>query len=110
LRWLGIAAGLSVANIGIMGLYDVIAFRKTRTTIVERWRYGAVSFAWSNFLTLGPLAGPAIRFWLYRQAVDRLQDLHAGLLTVTIAFVSGLVGWTAAVVMFGHLAFANIAG
>lgn len=109
LRWLAVAGGLTVANVGIMGLYDVIAFRNTRATPGERWRYGAVSFAWSNFLTLGPLAGPAIRFWLYRPSVDRLQDLHAGVLTVTIAFVSGLIGWTAAVLLFGHLPFAIIA-
>jgi phosphatidylglycerol lysyltransferase len=108
LRWVAIAAGLTAANVGIMGLYDVIAFRKTRATIGERWRYGAVSFAWSNFLTLGPLAGPAIRFWLYRQSVDRLQDLHAGILTVTIAFVSGLAGWTAAVFIVGQAPFAAI--
>ena len=97
--WLALATGLTAVNIAVMGLYDVIAFRHTRTRVIERWRYGAVSFAWSNFLTLGPLAGPAIRFWLYRRAVDQLADLHAGVLSVTIAFTSGLAGWTAAILL-----------
>src|SRR5262249_54872200 len=54
-NWLAAAAAITLANTGAMGLYDVIAFRHTRSTWRERWRYGAVSFAWSNFLTLGPL-------------------------------------------------------
>src|SRR4051794_15933829 len=57
--WLGAATVFTIANIGAMGLYDVVAFRHTRSRWTERWRYGAVAFAWSNFLTLGPLAGPA---------------------------------------------------
>ena len=66
------------------------------TRAVERWRYGAVAFAWSNFLTLGPFAGPAIRFWLYRPTVEHSSDLETGVLSITIAFASGLVGWTLA--------------
>ena len=61
--WLLVAAAATLLNVAVMGWYDVIAFRHTRATALERWRYGAVAFAWSNFLTLGPLAGPAIRFW-----------------------------------------------
>ena len=56
--WLLVAATATIANIAVMGLYDVIAFRHTRASRSERWRFGAVAFAWSNFLTLGPLAGP----------------------------------------------------
>ena len=41
-----------------------------------------------NFLTLGPPAGPAIRFWLYRQ-LSINSDLHEGVLSVTVAFSSG---------------------
>jgi phosphatidylglycerol lysyltransferase len=96
-NWLVAAAAATVANIAVMGLYDVIAFHHTRSRWSERWRYGAVAFAWSNFLTLGPLAGPAIRFWLYRPAVDQLSDLHAGVVSVAVAFMSGLIGWTLAV-------------
>ena len=98
-RWLAVAAAATIANIAVMGLYDVIAFQHTRSRWSERWRFGAVAFAWSNFLTLGPLAGPAIRFWLYRPAVDQLSDLRAGVVAVAIAFTSGLIGWTLAVLM-----------
>jgi phosphatidylglycerol lysyltransferase len=94
--WLAVAAAITVLNIGVMGLYDVVAFRHTRTRASERWRYGAVAFAWTNFLTLGPLAGPAIRFWLYGQFVEHSSDLETGVLSITIAFVSGLIGWTIA--------------
>jgi hypothetical protein len=54
-RWLAMAAAVTLANVAIMGLYDVVAFRHTRTRAAERWRYGSVAFCWSNFLTLGPL-------------------------------------------------------
>ena len=95
-RALTIAALVTVLNIAIMGLYDVMAFADTRTRAIQRWKFGAVAFCWSNFLTLGPLAGPAIRFWLYRRSVTELSELHAGIVSVIIAFVSGLAGWTAA--------------
>ena len=97
--WIVVAVALTVANIAVMGVYDVIAFRHTRTRWMERWRFGAVAFAWSNFLTLGPLAGPAVRFWLYRPAVNDLAELHSGILSVTLAFSSGLIGWILAVVV-----------
>ncbi|MDE3155819.1 MAG: bifunctional lysylphosphatidylglycerol flippase/synthetase MprF [Acidobacteriota bacterium] len=94
--WLAFAAAVTALNVAVMGLYDVGAFESTRSSAVERWKYGAVAFAWSNFLTLGPFAGPAIRFWLYRPAIDRLADLETGVLSITISFLSGLVGWTVA--------------
>ena len=91
-----LAAVITILNVAIMGLYDVMAFAETRTRAIERWKYGAVAFCWSNFLTLGPLAGPAIRFWLYRRSVTELSELHAGIVSVIIAFTSGLAGWTVA--------------
>ncbi len=91
-----IAIAVTAINITVMGLYDVVAFRHTRAPATTRWRYGAVAFAWSNFLTLGPFAGPAIRFWLYRPAVEHSSDLETGVLSITIAFASGLAGWTVA--------------
>jgi phosphatidylglycerol lysyltransferase len=93
---MAVAAGATLINIGVMGLYDVIAFEHTRSRWFERWRYGAVSFAWSNFLTLGPLAGPAIRFWLYRPAVEKPSDLEGGVVSIATAFTAGLGGWTLA--------------
>ncbi len=95
-RELTIAGLVTMLNIAIMGLYDVMAFRHTQTRAVERWRFGAVAFCWSNFLTLGPIAGPAIRLWLYRSRVADLSELHHGIVSVVIAFTSGLAGWTLA--------------
>jgi phosphatidylglycerol lysyltransferase len=92
--WIVVAALVTAVNIGVMGLYDVVAFRHTRAPAKLRWVYGSVAFAWSNFLTLGPFAGPAIRFWLYRTVVEHSSDLETGVLSVAIAFASGLVGWT----------------
>jgi phosphatidylglycerol lysyltransferase len=96
LRRVALAALITLANVTVMGCYDVLAFRHTRTRAFERWRHGAVAFCWSNFLTLGPLAGPAIRLWLYRGTVDDPSTLHAGIVSVAVAFVSGLAGWAAA--------------
>ena len=75
-RWLVAAAILTLANVAIMGTYDVLAFRQTRTGSLQRWRFGMVAFCWSNFLTLGPLAGPAIRLWLYRDGVDHWRHVE----------------------------------
>ena len=94
--WIGVAAVLTLLNIGVMGLYDVVAFRQTRASARERWWFGSVAFAWSNFLTLGPFAGPAIRFWLYKPFVDHGAGLETGVTSTTIAFISGLGGWTLA--------------
>jgi phosphatidylglycerol lysyltransferase len=94
--WVAIAVLATLLNVGVMGLYDVIVFEHTRSRWTERWRYGAVAFAWSNFLTLGPLAGPAIRFWLYRPAVDKPSDLEGGVVSIATAFTAGLGGWTLA--------------
>jgi len=106
--WLTLASAITVLNVAVMGLYDVVAFQHTRTRAFERWRYGAVAFAWSNFLTLGPFAGPAIRFWLYRQSVEHSADLETGVLSIAIAFASGLIGWTLATfVVPAHGTIAN---
>jgi phosphatidylglycerol lysyltransferase len=101
--WIWAAGALTAANIAVMGLYDVVAFRHTRSPALQRWRYGAIAFAWSNFLTLGPLAGPAIRFWLYAPAIDRAADLQGGVVATAIAFTAGLAGWTAAVVLAARI-------
>jgi phosphatidylglycerol lysyltransferase len=98
-RWVWLAAAFTALNVSVMGLYDVIAFRHTRSPVWQRWRYGAVAFAWSNFLTLGPLAGPAIRFWLYAPAIDRAADLQGGVVAIAVAFSSGLAGWIVSVLV-----------
>ena len=109
LDWVAAAGVVTALNIVAMGFYDVVAFRHTRSKWADRWRYGAVCFAWTNFLTLGPLAGPAIRFWLYRPAVEQLSDLHEGVIAVTIAFSSGLAGWTLAVLAMQKIGMGLVA-
>jgi len=106
-RWLMAAGGLTALNVGVMGLYDIIAFRHTRSPARQRWRYGAVAFAWSNFLTLGPIAGPAVRFWLYAPAIDRAADLQGGVVAIATAFTAGLAGWCVAVLL-AHRSFAGL--
>jgi phosphatidylglycerol lysyltransferase len=97
--WVGLAVLATLANVALMGAYDVLAFRDTRASTGDRWRFGAIAFAWSNFLALGPLAGPAIRLWLYRPFATDLSMVSRGIVTVATAFVSGLVGWTAVAVL-----------
>lgn len=92
-EWLAVAAVLTATNIAVMGLYDVVGFRQTRATWGRRWFNGAVAFVWSNFLSFGPVAGPSVRFWLYRDSVNELGSLRNGVILVSVAFGSGLAGW-----------------
>ncbi len=94
-----VALAATAINVVVMGLYDVIAFRQTRAPWRERWTFGSVAFAWSNFLTLGPLAGPAVRFWLYRPWVDQATDVQGGVLAVIVGFTAGLAAWTLAALL-----------
>jgi hypothetical protein len=53
--------GATALNLAVAGLYDVVALgpRLRAPGSAARWSTGVVSFSWSNFLTIGPLAGPA---------------------------------------------------
>jgi len=104
---LAVALGVTALNVVVMGLYDVIAFRLTRAPWPERWKFGSVAFAWSNFLTLGPLAGPAVRFWLYRPWVDQATDVQGGVIGVVAGFVSGLAAWTLTSLVATRVAWAD---
>ena len=103
LEWLAVAAALTATNVAIMGLYDVIGFRHTRAAWGRRWLNGAVAFVWSNFLSFGPVAGPSVRFWLYRDSVDQLGSLRDGVILVSVAFGSGLAGWAMSGGLGGHI-------
>ncbi|MEP7306470.1 MAG: phosphatidylglycerol lysyltransferase domain-containing protein [Acidobacteriota bacterium] len=100
--WVAATCAFTAFNVMVMGLYDVVAFRQTRSPALERWRYGMAAFAWSNFLTVGPLAGPAIRLWLYSTTIDRAADIQGGIVATTMAFTAGLGGWTVAVTIAAH--------
>jgi phosphatidylglycerol lysyltransferase len=92
--WLLATVVLSIANLSVMGIYDVICLRGAQVRTVERWWVGTLAFAWSNFLTLGPLAGPAVRFWLYRPFGVSFNVLRQAILSIIVGFSSGLVLWT----------------
>src|SRR6266852_3424749 len=48
--WLVVAAVATIANVAVMGLYDVIAFQHTRSRWSERWRFVAVAIAFTSGL------------------------------------------------------------
>ncbi len=91
--WLLLAGFLTLANLALMGLYDVICLKDAPVKSRERWWTGTLAFAWSNFLTLGPLAGPAIRFWLYRPAGVSFSLLRQAILSIAVGFGTGLILW-----------------
>jgi phosphatidylglycerol lysyltransferase len=98
--WLWVAIGLTVLNLGLFGLYDLVSLRGTSVPRWARWRLGTLAFAWSNFLTLGPLAGPAIRIWLYARYGVEAAALRGAIIANVIAFASGLAAvllWLVAV-------------
>lgn len=95
---IGCAAALTIACVTSMGLYDVIAYDVgTRLDTRGRWRLGALICAWTNFLAIGPLAGPALRLHFYRRAGLDVRGVLRGLAGVYAGMFSGLVAWIAAV-------------
>jgi phosphatidylglycerol lysyltransferase len=91
----------TVANLALAGFYDVVALgrRDLAPPVTRRWSVGMVAFAWSNFLTIGPLAGPALRLWLYRPMGVSTERARRGLVTILAAFVVALVAWCGSVVL-----------
>src|SRR6185295_10614742 len=91
--------GLTALNLAVAGLYDVAALgpRRDPPGSAARWAIGTLSFAWSNFLTVGPLAGPALRLWLYRRQGVDVDRSRSALTAIVSAFAGALVLWCAAV-------------
>ncbi|HEY3174832.1 MAG TPA: bifunctional lysylphosphatidylglycerol flippase/synthetase MprF [Candidatus Polarisedimenticolia bacterium] len=85
-------------NLAVFGLYDVAALgpRKRPPSRGARWAVGVVSFAWSNFLTVGPMAGPALRLWLYRPLGVEGARARAALTAILTSFSLTLMGWCGA--------------
>ncbi|HET6373248.1 MAG TPA: hypothetical protein VFG76_08070, partial [Candidatus Polarisedimenticolia bacterium] len=84
-------------NLAIFGLYDLAALGSLSRppAVSSRWAIGVASFAWSNFLTVGPMAGPALRLSLYRPlGVDERRGRSA-LGMILAAFSLSLVAWCA---------------
>ena len=88
-------------NLAILGLYDVVALGALSQPprLTERWSIGVLSFAWSNFLTVGPLAGPALRLWLYRPLGVEGRRSRSALTSILSAFSLGLLAWCVAVTL-----------
>ncbi|MCC6676162.1 MAG: bifunctional lysylphosphatidylglycerol flippase/synthetase MprF [Phycisphaerales bacterium] len=92
------AIGAAFISIAAMGAYDVFAFTSTPSlTPLRRWGRASIIFAWTNFLTLGPLGGPALRLYLYRRAGMTIPEILRGIVRLYIAFFAGLTAWLAAV-------------
>lgn len=89
---------VSAINLAVFGLYDVAALGPASRPPARgaRWAVGVVSFAWSNFLTVGPLAGPALRLWLYRPLGVERQRARAALTAILTSFSLALVVWCGA--------------
>ncbi|HEX4825236.1 MAG TPA: bifunctional lysylphosphatidylglycerol flippase/synthetase MprF [Candidatus Polarisedimenticolaceae bacterium] len=91
----------TAANLALAGAYDVIALGPPERSpaLSRRFSVGVVAFAWSNFLTIGPLAGPALRVWLYGSMGVALDRGRRALVIVFAAFTCGLLAWCAAVAL-----------
>jgi phosphatidylglycerol lysyltransferase len=91
----------TAANLALAGFYDVAALgaRALPPPPMRRWGVGVIAFAWSNFLTVGPLAGPALRLWLYGPLGVSTARARRALLFILASFATGLAIWCAAVLL-----------
>lgn len=97
-RLLGLGVVTTFATLAIMGLYDVIAFDDhAKLPKWRRWCAGALIFAWTNFLTLGPVGGPALRFLVYRRAGVTPAEMVRSLARMYVGVFAGLGAWLAVV-------------
>lgn len=89
----------TLAALAVLGLYDAVAFPggKKNLSFFRRWLIGMFCFAWSNLLSFGGMAGPAIRFVLYRRLGLNGTELAQGLSVQYFSTAFGLIGWLLAV-------------
>src|SRR5881296_1511378 len=88
--WLLVACALTALNLALLGCYDLVTLEGSPVPRAARWGLGTLAFAWSNFLTLGPIAGPAIRFWLYRPYAVDGAVLRGAIVANIVAFATSL--------------------
>ena len=88
--WLLVASAFTVLNLALLGCYDLVTLEGSPVPRTARWGLGTLAFAWSNFLTLGPIAGPAIRFWLYRPYGVDGAVLRGAIVANIVAFAATL--------------------
>ncbi len=92
-----VAVCVVALNVAVMGLYDAFSFpRAASLRFQKRWAIGCLCFSWSNFLTIGPFGGPALRFAVYRRYGLEIGSIARGLALQYVGFASGLVAWLAA--------------
>ena len=91
---LGIA--VSIFAVFIMGLYDAIAFERSeqgQLSFMRRWALGSVLFGWTNFISMGPLGGPAIRLFMFRRYGYTATEITRGLSAHYLGSAAGIVAW-----------------
>src|SRR6266850_5838237 len=88
--WLLVASALTLLNLALLGCYDLVTLEGSPVPRAARWGLGTLAFTWSNFLTLGPIAGPAIRFWLYRPYGVDGAVLRGAIVANIVAFAPSL--------------------
>lgn len=108
-------------TLSAMGCYDVLSFPasggrgsaraagsaargeaappRAALSRLQLWRTGALIFAWMNFLTLGPIGGPALRMYFYRKVGMSAAEIASGLSRLYIGMFSGLAGWIIAALL-----------
>lgn len=93
-----VAWGIVVAFLAVlvMGLYDAVAFPRGASGKLGfggRWLLGSVFFGWTNFISMGPLGGPALRLLAYRHAGLSGPEIARGFVGHAIGSTSGLTAW-----------------
>ena len=94
---LGVLAAL--LTVCVMGFYDAVAFPRGAAGTLgffKRWSLGAVLFGWTNFLSMGPIGGPALRIFAYRRSGLSAPEITRGFIGHYIGSFSGLLGWLVA--------------
>lgn len=85
--------------IAVMGLYDALVFppgAEGKLTFGRRWLIGSLMFSWTNFVSIGPIGGPALRTLVYRRYGLRGLEITRGLVAYYIGMSGGLIGWLVA--------------
>lgn len=90
---------VSFGAVGVMGLYDAFAFPSGASGTLgfrRRWALGAVLFGWTNFVSMGPFGGPAIRLLAYRRVGLTGPEITRGLMGHYVGSSAGLAAWLVA--------------
>lgn len=96
-RLLGLALTAVVLGVSMAGLYDVLVFRSLpELGRAKRWLLGMLAFAWTNFLSLGPLGGPALRLFMYRRYGLSTGEVMRGMVHIYAGTLGGIGGWAVA--------------